>query len=68
MTHFFTELYLHDRSRFVFSVGFVEIYLTGCLNLNYIVRMTSRRAILGNITPNVALHSLHVHVIAPKVF
>ena len=33
--YFMKELYFHDRGRLVLSVGFVEIYFTGCLNLNY---------------------------------
>ena len=35
VTYFFKELHFHDRGRLVLSVGFVEIYFTGCLNLNY---------------------------------
>ena len=35
VTYFFKELHFHDRGRLVLSVGFVEIYFTGYLNLNY---------------------------------
>ena len=42
------ELYIHNCGRLVFSIGFVEIYLTGCFNLNYLNRLTSRRAPLND--------------------
>ena len=42
------ELYIHDCGHLVLSIGFVEIYLTGCFNLNYLNRLTSRQAPLND--------------------
>ena len=56
VTYFLQELYFHDRGRLIFNVGFVEIYFTGWLNLNYLAWRVLEPVWSIQVSPLIALH------------